>query len=428
MPVLIICASPALCQFAQAFRHLFSKPQYEYLETVLLALMQVEGRRTLSEMQRAVAERLSVAGLSRFFAVSPWLEEEVAQHWQQRFHLQMQASVQQEHHRLRMRRPRRVGRPSATLVTGYLILDDSTHHKPKGKKMGGLGRHHSTTYDKRVSGHSLFQGLYVLLGRRCPLTPRMYRSKQVCQAGGHPFHSKVDLSVSCVEEFVPVEETHTHVLVDAWYMNKRLWKAAKQRGFDLSGGIANNRYLRVQAADGTRSWQSLAAWAVGLAPEAFEEVTWPSEAGGQKRYVHCVRTRIRKLGACQVLCVKDDPTDPPKKTRFFVCSLLQASAQQIVEHLAVRWDVETFFGDFKELFGSDHYQLMSERAIVRFWTLGCLAYVFVEEQRAQRDPSQTIGQTRRAIRSDNYNNLLDWIVEHSHNGGTLEQIRSRLAA
>lgn len=33
-----------------------------------------------------------------------------------------------------------VGRPKATVVTGYLIVDDSLHLKVKGQKMSGLGR------------------------------------------------------------------------------------------------------------------------------------------------------------------------------------------------------------------------------------------------------------------------------------------------
>src|SRR5579871_2256730 len=164
MPVPIICASAALCQFAQAFRLPFSKPQFKYFEIVLVALMQIEGRRTLSEMQRHVAARWTLSGLSRFFACSSWSQEEVRRCWQRRFTLAMQEAVQQEHHRLWLQRHVRVGRPRKTLVSGYLIMDGSTHHKPKGKKMRSLGRHHSTTYDKRVPGHSLFQGLYVLLG------------------------------------------------------------------------------------------------------------------------------------------------------------------------------------------------------------------------------------------------------------------------
>lgn len=55
----------------------------------------------------------------------------------------------------------------------------------------GLGLHHSTTLDKRLVGHSMVEGLYVLLGRRCPLAPQMYRQQAVCEVEGVPFASRM---------------------------------------------------------------------------------------------------------------------------------------------------------------------------------------------------------------------------------------------
>ena len=56
-------------------------------------------------------------------------------------------------------------------------------------------------------------------------------------------------------------------------------------------------------------------------------------------------------------------------------------AQSLLAHIAARWDIEVLFGDGKEELGLDHYQLMSATAIVRFWTLAMLAYVFLEQER-----------------------------------------------
>ena len=82
--------------------------------------------------------------------------------------------------------------------------------------MQGLGRHHSSTEGKRVLGHSLVQGMYVLLGRQCPLAPQMYRQQSVCQTEGEAFHSKIELMVECIRSFEPVAGTRTHVLLDSW--------------------------------------------------------------------------------------------------------------------------------------------------------------------------------------------------------------------
>ena len=111
--------------------------------------------------------------------------------------------------------PKRRGRPKATVVTGYLIGDDSVMQKVRGKKMGGLGYHYSSTAEKTVKGHCLVQALYVLLGRRCPLAPQMYRTKAVCEQEGVVFQSKVDLMKTIITDFEAVVGTQTHVLLDS---------------------------------------------------------------------------------------------------------------------------------------------------------------------------------------------------------------------
>src|SRR5713226_1007851 len=62
---------------------------------------------------------------------------------------------------------------------------------------------------------------------------------------------------------------------------------------------------------------------------------------------------------------------------------LEADLPTLLTHIATRWKIEVLFGDGKEELGLDHYQLMSVGAIVRFWTLALLAYVFLEEEQAR---------------------------------------------
>ncbi len=60
--------------------------------------------------------------------------------------------------------------------------------------------------------------------------------------------------------------------------------------------------------------------------------------------------------------------------RFWVTSDLTADAQTCLNVIGVRWDIEVFFEDMKELFGIDQYQLMTTTALLRYWTgiLDCL--------------------------------------------------------
>jgi len=124
MPVPIICLDEDVRYFAERFREVFSKPQYQYFVTVLLGLMLCEGTRTLSGLLRQIADSPSLAGLSRFLSEAPWEAAAVVESWLRHFREEMQPQMQ----------PKRRGRPKAPVVTGYLIGDDSTMHKRKAKK------------------------------------------------------------------------------------------------------------------------------------------------------------------------------------------------------------------------------------------------------------------------------------------------------
>jgi DDE superfamily endonuclease len=432
MPVPIICLDEHLRQFADRFRHEFSKPQSQYFVIVLLGLMLCEGRRTLRGLLRQIADGPSLAGLSRFLSQAPWQAAAVVEVWLAHFREEMQPPVAAEVQRQRREQPKRRGRPKLPVVTGYLIGDDSTIEKRKGKKMEGLGLHHSTTQDKRVRGHSLVESLYVLLGRRCPLAPQLYRQQAICAAEGVPFASKIDLMETVIRTFDPVAGTVTHVLLDTWYSAKRLWRAARERGFLITSGLKSNRWLRVEdpAASQGWTWQRLSDYTAQLGPNDYVQVKWPK--GDEDVYVHVVTTRVRKLYSCQVVIVRQSLDAPLSQARYWASSDLEASPEMLLWHIAARWDIEVLFGDGKEELGLDQYQLMSATALVRFWTLAMLAYVFLEEERVrlqiQWHRPVTIGEARREIQRRHRRHLLDWLHGQFQSGVEPETLYELLSA
>src|SRR6266550_1096575 len=195
-------------------------------------------------------------------------------------------------------------------------------HKRKAKKMEGLGRHHSTTEEKRVPGHSMVANLYVLLGRRCPLAPHMYRQQAVCEAEEVPFQSKIALMEATIRTFEPVAGTVTHVLLDSWYSAKCLWRAARVRGFLITSGLKSNRWLRVEdpsAPEGWR-WQRLSDYTAQLSASDYIQLKWPK--GDDDVYVHVVTTRVRKLYSCQVVIVRLSLDAPVSQARYWARSRL----------------------------------------------------------------------------------------------------------
>jgi len=369
---------------------------------------------------REVGEHGSLAGLSRFLSEAPWSPEDLAASWLTHFRHEMRFVVEAERHRHQSQQPKRRGRPKQPLVTGYVIGDDSTMAKPKGRKMQGLGQHHSTTQEKRIVGHSLVQGLYLLLSRQCPLAPQLYRQEAVCEAEEVVFQSKIDQMEALMRGFEPVEGTVTHVLLDSWYCAKRLWRAARERGFLITTGLKSNRWLRVtdETAPGGWRWQKLSDYVAGLSEQDYVALKWPR--GGKVVYVHVLPTSVRKLYRCQVVITRQELSAPLAQARFWASSDLEANAQTLLAHISARWEIEVLFGDGKEELGLDHYQVMSSMALLRFWTLALLASIFLEEEQhrlqLQWQRAVTLGEARREIQRRHRRNVLQWLHDQFLSG------------
>ena len=239
-----------------------------------------------------------------------------------------------------------------------------------------------------------------------------------------------------IEDFEPGVGTQTQVLIDSWYPCRAVRRAAQKRGGEVSGGLKSNRVLRWVSATGERQWLKLSAYAAQLQRADWCEVTWPSEQGGQKMYAPLVQTWIRKLGPTLVLVTCHNLDEPLKSVRYGGSTLLNLQAQAVVDILAIRWNIETFFEYDKDLLGSDHYQLMTAPAILRFsrkdtgtvWTLtACLLY-FLEEQRSPHaHPLLTCGDARRKLQEPQRLNLLLWLKDQFQANSSIQQISAQLA-
>jgi SRSO17 transposase len=148
-----------------------------------------------------------------------------------------------------------------------------------------------------------------------------------------------------------------------------------------------------------------------LSASDYHQLKWPKR--NDQVYVHVVTTRVRKLYRCQVVIVRQSLDAPLSQARSWASSDLDATPELLLAHIAARWDIEVLFGDGKEELGLDQYQLMSAIAIVRFWPLAMLAYVFLEEERHRlQEQSQrhvTLGEARREIQRRHRRHVLDWL-------------------
>jgi hypothetical protein len=433
MPHPIVCLDERFRQYLEHWRTLFSRPQFEHFVTVLLALVMRGEAGTLLHLKQAVAGSKSLASLSRFFARAPWDQQQLHVVAWTRFAERLRPEIEQALVTQQEQRPKRPGRPSRPFVTGYLIGDDSTMYKPRGVKMQGLGKHHDTKQEKRVSGHSLVQGLYRVLGQHFPLEPRLYRQQTTCEREEVPFRSKIELMIELIEQFEPLDGTLTHVLLDSWYGAKAIWKAARKRGFLITTALKSNRSIRIadeSEAKGWR-WQRVTDYAATIPDEGYVKLQWPRNPE-RWVWVHTVTSSVRSLYRCQFIIIRKSLDDPLSAARFWGSSDLDASVEQLLEHICARWDIEVFFEDMKELFGVDRYQLMSSQGLLRYWSLCWIAFGFLEEQRCVLEKAAgshvTCGQAKHDLQQQHHRLLLQWIYARAHQGLPCDDLYALFAA
>jgi hypothetical protein len=216
MPPPLLCLDADVRSVAERFRAVFSKPPEESVVTVLLGLLECEGRRTLSGMLSTIAQPPSVSGLRRFLAESPWVTDALVALWLERFRAEMQPLVEAEREPQRQAQPKRRGRPKDPFVTGSVVGDDSTMRQPQGRNREGVGTHQSTTPEQRLIGHRLVAGRSVVLDRRCPLAPQWSRQEKGCESDEVVFQSAITRMETFLRTWEPVVGTRTPGLLDRW--------------------------------------------------------------------------------------------------------------------------------------------------------------------------------------------------------------------
>jgi len=92
--------------------------------------------------------------------------------------------------------------------------------------------------------------------------------------------------------------------------------------------------------------------------------------------------------------------------------------------------VETLFEDFKELMGSDQYQLHSVEAIRRFWAQRLCLYQYLDSMRQCLERLEhgyaSLGEARAWIIRRHEHLQLDWICSQAERGVKPAELRQVL--
>jgi len=352
---------------------LMTKPQQRHLWLVVVGLIGMLQRRTLTGLSRQPGMERHESSVKRFMTHSPWDES------------RMRSAVQRTVLEAVARQP--AGTPVE------LIIDDTATVK-HGPHMEGIGRHYC---DGRVRWGHCKVTLFVVCGEvKAPWDFRVYVPEKAAEAQGLCFATKLDLARQMLASFPDLPERGVCVLFDSFYLSKALLKyVCLERRWDLVARMESHRkaYYRGRKMAGSEM-------AASRAPK------WWGPLGGEESLEGgALKVRLWHGIRGQVVMTRRDG-EGLEAVHYLVTNRRDLSASQVVGLYRQRWYIETYHRDAKQLLGLAHYQMRRLRGLRRHWMLVDLAYTVLRLQ-ACRDsslqtdasrPKVTLGSLRQQFR------------------------------
>ena len=406
----IVQTHEALSNFLSLFRDAFqNRPQYRHFQAYVIGLIIYLGSRNLAGLSRAIPGGKSPCSLYRFLAEMEWDTEAVEQ-------------VRWEMLNRRTRRALAAAGRGDKVVPVFLAIDDSLVEK-SGKCMEGADYHYSHSAGRTVWGHAWVTAQLVVLGQSYPVSWRLYRRRTTCQELDVPFASKPELARAIVAAFQPLPGTQTYVLTDSWYPSQQLLETCQERGFHLISAVKSDRKLRV--ADHNLQAKQ---WAQTLPKRAFDFVT--VNTAGYKLW-----STVGRLSSGHVARLVVNRIIGQKSWRYLVSTDCSLSAQTVISHYLVRWEVENFYRVAKQSLGWGDYQMRDLFAVERHVQLMMVAHAYLEIQRQEAiasapepDIHVTLGEIQRQHQALSRRTEIAHVFNLAQRGFSLETVYQHLAA
>ena len=181
-----------------------------------------------------------------------------------------------------------------------------------------------------------------------------------------------------------------YVLFDSWYASNKLLKFCRRQGWHVICAIKSNRTL-----DGVK----LSEWNQRLKHQPYTRVN--PAATDQRKRPYLVRARRGKLKnvpfeVC-VLISKRHRGD--KRPKYFLCTDLSLSPQQILTFYQKRWPIEVDNYYVKQLLGLGDFRVQSYEAIEKWFAIIFLAYTFLQWRLNHAQPDERFKVVADVIRA-----------------------------
>jgi len=462
MQLPIVSPVPLVTEHSKVFRDFFCEErQFRHFQNYLTGLIVLENK-SLANISRCTLDSADKTNLSRFMSDAPWSQVEVND---ARIEYMLCQTIGQR----------------LPASESYLIIDD-TLCEHVGSLFEFIDRHYNHSNHTYPLAHNLVTSQYLSGAVRFPVdfeiyqryedfthwesyVLKHYRDTVIPKPGEarkklhkqveetllqdreflqlhQQFCSKIDIAMILVEAAIERGVPFSTVLIDSWYLSRELVEELKSKNKDWVSLLKANRNLeaysiRLQDEGGKRiQFDSPQIKIEALVPLIPKTAFRPVKVGESTYSCFTLSVRIATLGKVRIV-ISFENADLSGPYAVLITNRRDWSAQKILSKYLLRWPIETFYRDGKQLLGLDKYQMRTVEAIQSHWCLVFVAYSILhleclppppKKGQSQRSavPVKTIGQVCRQQGQEVVKKLILFAHERLQDGITAAEVFSQL--
>jgi DDE superfamily endonuclease len=408
----IVRRSTAVVTFVGLLGLTLSAPQRQHVERCADLLVLAPRRKTLAQLAALELPGVDPSNLADFFRISPWDADDLRLPL-----LEFVIRYLREHN----------GDPDCPL---YATLDDSLTPKDKGtRKLQSVDWHFDHNQKRTIRG-----GCHVVLrlhwgAYHFPLSWRLYLRESTVRRLNRRrkgprlrYRSKLELAREMLQQLIPLlpKRNPVYVLFDSWYTSAKLVKWIRQQGWHVIAAVKSNRKV---------SGQKLTDWHREFKGRSYDRVSLEL-ANGQRRtyWVRSLTGRLRGVpGEVRVLLSQRGPG--VRTPKYFLCTDLKLSAQEILSRYQHRWSQEVDYWHVKLQLGLGDFRLQSYEAIEKWYAVVYVTLVYLYwrcyEYREAHGRTTSLSEVMTRIRQEHQREVLRAACEEAAQGTPVEQVLER---
>jgi hypothetical protein len=420
---IIVQRSVTIVTFLSLLSLNLHEPQRRHLERFADLLIITPRRKTLAELSQQELDGVDPSNLADFFRISPWDPDD----------LRLPLAI----FFLQYLKSRNQGRHDPL----FLILDDSLSNKDKQTfKLEAVDWFfdHKCNRPVRASNHislSISWGDYYFpLWQQLYLRRATVRKRNRHRSGKNKlrYRSKLELAQTLLQQIQSLlpPGNNVYVLFDSWYTSAKLVRWIRHQGWHVIAALKSNRSVsNVPTAGQPVTSQKVSAWHRASKGQPYAKVSLRLANGLRRTYwVRSMEGKLHNIpGAVRVLMSQKGAGRG--RPRYFLCTDLSLSCQEILQRYQKRWAIETDYWQVKMHLGLGDYRLQSYEAIAKWYTVVylVLAYLYWCKYEHERTHGGTtsLSEIIQAIRREHQEACLRQACQEAASGVPLETVLER---